>query len=113
MARLRRSRQEQVPALGFRVQADRRDLERAAGTLEPPGPHLEVGRVEHYLVDRLRHLDRDDLGAGERARFEVGFEDQIVATGDDGAGQAVAGLVVVHALSDRGLVGHALSRSRR
>jgi len=83
------------------------------GALEPPGSHVQVERVQHDLVDRFHDLHRHRLEAGERRRLQIGFEDQVVAMGDDGAGQAVASLVVVHALSDRRLVGHALSRSRR
>jgi hypothetical protein len=108
-----RSRQEQVRAFALWVQADRRDLERPAGSLEPPGSELQVDRVQHDLVERFHDLQRHGLGAGERRRLQIGFEEQVVAMGGDGAGQAVASLVIVDALSDRGLVGHALSRSRR
>jgi hypothetical protein len=84
--RLGRPRQEQVRAFTLRVQADRRDLERPTGALEPPGSEVQVDRVQHDLVDRFHDFQHHGLGAGEHRHPQTGVEEQIVATGGDAAG---------------------------
>jgi hypothetical protein len=56
---------------------------------------LQLDGVEHHRGGGFHHVDADGHGAGERGRREVGLQREVVAPGDDGAGQAVRVLVDV------------------
>jgi hypothetical protein len=79
--------------LGVGVEGGRRALALAA-LLDPRLADLQLDGVEHHDVGRFDHRHRDVHAAGERGGREVGGQRQLVARGEDGAGQAVrVGLV--------------------